>query len=97
MRTSVALPVIKLGPRVGVRKVSVRLQWPDGRPAASTNVSAEVNGKIAELAKTGSTGTLELVLLNGVEYSFSGRAWTSYRLVNGSSNSFFMTPIAEYD
>jgi hypothetical protein len=76
--------VIRLGSRVDVRNLSVKVQWPDGRPAASTNVSAHVNGKIAELAKTGSTGTLEMLLLNGVEYSFSGRAWTSYRLVNGN-------------
>jgi len=75
--------VIKLGPLVDVRRVGVRVQWPDGRPATSTNVSADVNGRIAELAKTGSTGTLEMLLLNGVEYSFSGRAWTSYRLVHG--------------
>jgi len=29
-------------------------------------------------------GTLEMHLLSGVEYSFSGRAWTSYRIVHGN-------------
>jgi len=76
--------VIKLGPRVGVRKVTVSVQWPDGRPSASTSVSADVNGRIAELGKTGARGSLEMLLLNGVEYSFSGRSWTSYRMVNGN-------------
>ncbi|MDP2998115.1 MAG: carboxypeptidase-like regulatory domain-containing protein [Bryobacterales bacterium] len=76
--------VIKLGPRVGVRTVRVRVQWPDGRPAASTDVSARVGGAIAELAKTDATGAVEFPLLNGVEYSFRGRAWTSYRIVNGN-------------
>jgi hypothetical protein len=63
--------------------MSVRVQWPDGRPSSSTSVRADVNGKIAELAKTGVAGTLDMLLLCGVEYSFSGRAWTSYRIVHG--------------
>ena len=76
--------VIKLGPRVGLRDVRVRVQWPDGRPSGSTNVSADVNGRIAELAKTDATGSLELQLLEGIEYSFSARAWTSYRILHGN-------------
>jgi len=76
--------LIKLGPRAGIRNVNVVVQWPDGRPAPSTNVSAQVNGKIAELGKTDAKGVITMPLLVGVSYTFSGRAFTSYGDVHGN-------------
>jgi hypothetical protein len=67
-----------------IRKATVRVQWPDGRPSAGTNVSAWANGYIGELGKTDERGQLEMALLEAVTYRFEARAWTSYRVFNGN-------------
>lgn len=75
--------IIRLGARAGVRKIRVRAQWPDGRPAAETDVSARVSDSTAASGKTDGAGSVELTVLEGVEYEIGGRAWTSYRMVHG--------------
>jgi protocatechuate 3,4-dioxygenase beta subunit len=75
---------IKLGTPAAPRRVKVRVQWPDGRPASSAKVSARVGGQTAEFTETDAAGMVELTLLEGVEYWLDARAWTSFRNVNGN-------------
>jgi hypothetical protein len=76
--------VIRLGPRARVRKITVRVEWPDGRSASGTSVRASVRGLMTESSTTDATGRAEFSILVGIEYSFTGRNWTSYRIVNGN-------------
>ncbi len=73
---------ITLGPRAAVRKVSVRVEWPDGRPAPGVRLSANFRGSIAESATTGADGSATMTVLAGLEYTLSGR-FLHLRLENG--------------
>jgi hypothetical protein len=64
---------ITLGPRAARRKVSVRAEWPDGRPAPGVRLSANFRGYIAESATTGADGSTTMTVLSRLEYSLSGR------------------------
>ena len=73
---------ITLGPRAAVRKVSVRAEWPDGRPAPGVRLSANFRGSIAESATTGADGSATMTVLSGLEYTLSGR-FLHLKLENG--------------
>ena len=64
---------ITLGPRATLRRVTVHVRRPDGRPAPGASVWAMVRQKIAESATTGPDGTATLMLLSNLDYSFSAQ------------------------
>jgi len=72
------LAPFKLPAGAAVRRVSVRVLWPDGRPAKGVNVFAEVVGErfggVVD-GKTDTAGRTRLDLLEGTDYSVEGLIW----------------------
>ena len=66
---------IRVGPPAELRRVQVRVQWPDGRVAADVPVSASAGGHLAEVERTDAKGLVELTLLRGIEYALGANAW----------------------
>jgi len=59
----------RLGPRSKERIVTIKVFWPDGKPAIDAAVDAKVDDVTAEFEKTDSSGEARLRLLAGVPYS----------------------------
>jgi hypothetical protein len=58
-----------------IRMVSVRVAWPDGRPAKDVDIWADVGGEPADSATTDADGRAQLELLDGLQYTVEAEIW----------------------
>ncbi|MGC4056164.1 MAG: carboxypeptidase regulatory-like domain-containing protein [Paludibaculum sp.] len=70
---------IALGPVAKLRYATVKVLWPDGRPAARTTVSAYVGQDLAEKVQTDASGTASFSLLETVAYTVSVHETFNFR------------------
>ena len=73
---------IRLGKRVGSRRVFVKVELPDGRPAAGAMLYAQTEHG-TEYGRTDAAGRGEFLLVEGVAYALQARVFTGSGLVNG--------------
>jgi len=58
-----------------IRQVSIRVAWPDGRPAKDIDVWADVGGEPGDHATTDADGRAQLELLDGLEDTVEAKIW----------------------